>query len=156
MLRKFVGWLNWWCGSTVTVSCWAHLAMSWLAELWKVLGFQSVSEEKSLDIYWLTPKPPRPWTLVHLWTCTITECFLTISLLTNASSHSAKDRPNQSQYSVLPYFQTCQCASFSICLYLYPHFLSVSIFILIICLSPSLFLFSVCLHLNLHLFTVSI
>ena len=155
MLRKFVGWLNWWCGSTVTVSCWTHLAMSWLAELWKVLGFQSVSEEKSLDIYWLTPKPPRPSTLVHLWTCTITKCFLTVSLLTIASSHSAKDRPNRSQWSVLQCFPP-HCASFSVCVYVYPHFLSVSIFILIFCLSPSLSLLSVCLHLFFYFLSVSI
>ena len=51
------------------------------------------------------------------------------------------DRPNQSQWSVLQCSQP-QCTLFSVCLYPYPHFLSVSIFILIICLSPSLSLFS--------------
>ena len=46
--------------------------------------------------------------------------------------------------------------SFSVHLYLYPHFLSVSIFILIFCLSPSLSPFSVCLCLFLCFLSVTI
>ena len=72
-----------------------------------------------------------------------------------ASSHSAKDRPNQSQWCVLQYLQP-QFASFSVCLNLYPYFLSVSIIILIICLSPSLSLLCVCLCLDPHFLSVSI
>ncbi len=49
---------------------------------------------------------------------------------------------------------TSMCLIF--CLSPYPHFLSVSIFILIICLSPSLSLFVVCLHLDLYFLSVSI
>ena len=65
------------------------------------------------------------------------------------------DRPNQSQWSVLQCSQP-QCTLFSVCLYLYPYFLSVSIFFLIICLSPSLSLLSVCFYLNPHFLSVSI
>ena len=46
--------------------------------------------------------------------------------------------------------------SFFVCLYLYPHFLSVSISILIFCLSPSLSLSSVSLQLYLSFLSVSI
>ena len=85
----------------------------------------------------------------------MTKCFLTVSLLITASSHSAKDRPNQSQWGVLQYSQP-QSASFSVCLSYYLHFLSVSILIFSFCLSPSLSLFFVCLHLYPHFLSVSV
>ena len=47
-------------------------------------------------------------------------------------------------------------SSFSVCLHLYPHFLSVSISILIFCLSPSLSSFSFCLHLYPYYLSVSV
>ena len=131
------------------VSCWAHLGMSSMARLWRVKCAwfsECLFESKSFDSYWLNPKPQRPSTPLDLRTCTCTKCFLIVSLLNIASSHSAKDRPNRSQWSVLQCFKP-QCtlssvcllclSSFSICLNLYPYYLSVSISFSIFCLSPS-------------------
>ena len=140
-----------------------------------MLGFQSVSLRQGSLISGhstLSVKDPQPQcTLepVRLCHCLM---FFNVSALTIASCHSAKGRPNQSQWSVLQCFQP-QCTTFSVCLFLFPHFLSVSIFILlsvslllypyylsvsisifIFCLSPSLSLFSVCLHLNPHFLSV--
>ena len=71
--------------------------------------------------------------------------FLTVSVLTIASSHSPKDRPNQSQWLCFNAFNLNV-----------PYFLSLLISILIFCLSPSLSPFSVRLCLFLCFLSVTI
>ena len=112
-VTQLVEWVN------SHVKCWAHLAMSWMAGLWwvKCVRFsECLFEAKSLDIQWLDPKPLKSSTPVHLRICTITKSL----------NHH------------IVFCLSLSLSSFFVCLYLYPHFLSVSIFILIICLSSSL------------------
>ena len=112
-VAQLVEWVN------SHVKCWAHLAMSWMAGLWwvKCVRFsECLFEAKSLDIQWLDPKPQKSSTPVHL----------RISTITKSLNHH------------IVFCLSLSLSSFFVCLYLCLHFLSVSIFILIICLSSSL------------------
>ena len=109
------------------VKCWAHLAMSWIAGLW----WANVLGFQSVSL--------RQRALIS--------SDLTLGLKNPQPQCTLESVPSQNHSIIISFF---------VCLYLYPHFLSVSISILIFCLSPSLSLSSVSLHRYLSFLSVSI